>query len=83
MTYFRKREHGTFETLPSNSKSRIKAIKGIIKRKQYAKVDNTMIDLYSASAICQVYDALSDKNKEKFASMSASKMGIFALKFVS
>jgi len=83
MTYFRKREQGTFETLPSNPESRIKAIKGIIKRKQYAKIDGTMIDLYSASAICQVYDALNDKNKRKFASMSADKMGLFALRFVS
>jgi hypothetical protein len=40
----------------------------------------TMIDLFTASAIVQVYDALNDANKGKFASLPAGRMGIVAFK---
>jgi hypothetical protein len=54
------------------------ALRKIVITKQYAKIDGRMIDLFSASAICKVYDALSDANKEKFCSLTASKMADLA-----
>ena len=82
-TYTRTRKEGTQETIAGNPADRIAAIKRIVTNCQYEKVDGTMIDLYSASVISQVYDALSDDNKLKFASMPAGKMGIIAFKLVS
>jgi hypothetical protein len=82
-TYSRTREQGTHETLAGNPQDRINAIRQIVNDCQYAKVDGTMIDLFTASTICQVYDALNDENKIKFASLPAYKMGTIAFKLVS
>ena len=82
-TYTRTREHGTQETIAGNSADRINAIRRVVANKQYEKIDGCMIDLFTANIIVQVYDALSDKNKAKFAAVPAPKMGIIALKLVS
>ncbi len=82
-TYTRTREQGTQETIAGNTTDRMAVIRRIVANKQYEKVDGCMIDLYTASIICQVYDALNDANKVKLASMPAPKMGIVALKLVS
>jgi len=82
-TYTRTREHGTQETLAGNGADRIAALRQIVEQKQYAKVDGTMMDLFSASTIVQVYDALSPANKQKFTSMPAGKMGVLAFKLLA
>ena len=82
-TYTRTREHETQETIAGNSADRINAIRRVVANKQYEKIDGCMIDLFTANIIVQVYDALSDKNKAKFAAVPAPKMGIIALKLVS
>ncbi len=79
-TYQRTREHGTVETVAGNPQDRIAAIRRIVDEKQYAKVDGQMIDLFTASHIVQVYDALSEANRAKFASFTAPKMGMIAYK---
>ena len=78
----RTREHGTPEVTPDDGMERIKAIRRIVEDGQYAKIDGQMIDLFSASAIVQVYDALSEKNQEKFRSMPAWRMGEVAFKLI-
>jgi len=82
-TYTRTREHGTQETIAGNADDRIAAIRRIVANGQYEKIDGCMIDLFTASTICTVYDALNEINKAKFANMSAPKMGIVAFKLIS
>lgn len=73
-TMTRVRQHGTEETVTDNALDRINAVKRIVERKQYAKIDGMMVDLYSASIVSQVYDKLSDVNKAKYASCSIYRM---------
>jgi len=78
----RVRERGTMVTAPSSPAERIAALRQIVEEKQYAKIDGKMIDLFSASAILSVYDALNDANKAKYAAMPAPKMGLVAFKLL-
>lgn len=72
------REHGTRVTMPANADDRMAAIRAVVDQKQYAKIDNCMIDLFSALHIVRVYEALNDKNKAKFASLPAPRMATIA-----
>ncbi|MCK5612569.1 hypothetical protein KAR91_62435 [Candidatus Pacearchaeota archaeon] len=82
-TYTRIRERGTVETVAGNGEDRIAAIRAVVDKGQFAKIDGVMMDLFSASLVCQVYDALSDGNKKKFASYSAPAMAEIAYKLVN
>lgn len=79
IAYERIREHGTREIMTDNPAARIAAFRRVVAEKQYAKIDGTMIDLFSASIVVQVYDALNDANKAKLAAMSAGKMALIAM----
>lgn len=79
-TYTKTRKQGTVETVAGTPEDRINAIRSIVENKQYAKIDGTMIDLFTASLIVQIYDALNAENKIKFASFKAGKMGELAYK---
>lgn len=78
----RVREQGTVVTQPTSPDERIAAVRRIVSERQYAKVDGVMVDLFSASAIVAVYDALSEGNRAKFAAMPAPKMAAVAFKLV-
>ena len=78
----RVRKQGTQVTKPASPVERIAAIRNIVKECQYAKVDGTMIDLFSASAIVSVYDNLNVDNRAKYATLPAGKMGIVAFKLL-
>jgi hypothetical protein len=82
-TYIRKRQHGTTETIAANGQDRIAAIRKVVEQKQYAKIDGCMADLFTASIVLKVYDALNDKNRMKFSSCSWPVMADMALKLVS
>ena len=82
-TYERVREQGTRETVAGNPADRIAAIRRIVAEGQYAVVDRTMMDLFTASAIVQVYDALNAANQDRFASMPAPKMGEIAFRLLA
>lgn len=73
-TYSRIREQGTPEIVPGNPVDRINAIRAVVKGRQYAKVDGHMLDHFTASMLCQVYDKLEPKNKIKFAGFPVNKM---------
>jgi hypothetical protein len=45
--------------------TRIDRLRKIVAEGQYAKVEGSTVDLFSASAYVKVYDALSDANKAK------------------
>jgi hypothetical protein len=77
------REHGTPEVKPENGIERIEAIRRIVRKGQYAKIDGCMIDLFSASAIIQIYDNVSEKNQIKYRGMLAPRMGEIAFKIIN
>lgn len=78
----RVRKHGTIETMPGCGRDRIEAIREVVANCQYAKIDGSAMDLFTANAICQVYDALSDANKAKFAANKAPIMAKIAFKII-
>ena len=78
----RTRQHGCKVTAPSDPRERIAALRTIVEKKEYAKVDGCMIDLFSASAIVQVYDALSEAAQKKYARMTAPTMASVAFKLL-
>ena len=77
------REHATRVTLSESPEERIAAIQAIVKEGQYAKVDGTMIDLFTAVAIMAVYNAIKRENQVKFASLKAGAMGLMAFKILN
>jgi hypothetical protein len=68
---------------PKSSNKAIDTIKKIVADKQNMQVkfdDGKMkVDLYTASAVSQVYDAVSDENKEKIDNMIKTKEGMMRL----
>ena len=82
----RVREHGTTVTNPADfvdaGLARILAIREVVKECQYAKIDGIMADLYSASAVIKVYDALNETNKQKYRNCTFPKMASIAFKLM-
>ena len=68
------RTGGTKIHAPANAAERIAAFRDIVTNKQYAKIDGTMIDLFTASLVVQVYDALNDENKQKLMTFPAARV---------
>lgn len=80
----RTRQHGTKNhTTNGDPAAKLAALREIVERKQYAKIDGAMVDLFSASAIVKVYDALSEANREKFAALPVVTMAKIAFKLLS
>lgn len=52
----------------------IMKLKKIVKEHQAMEIDGTLIDAFSASAALTVYNALSEKNQERFASEPITEM---------
>jgi hypothetical protein len=76
----RTRQHGTEVTDPKGAAERIAAFRRIVDRCQYAKIDGVGVDLFSASHVVQVYDALNPENQAKYAGTNALFMIIVAFK---
>ena len=51
-------------------------LRKIVKTKSIGKVAGQKVDLFSASAMVQVYDALNDKNRKKVDKMLSDKRGV-------
>lgn len=73
-TFERVREHGTPELLTDDATAKMAAIRAVVAEKQYRKVNGVMVDLFTASAIVAVYDALSAPNQAKLASLPIPRM---------
>ena len=54
----------------------LEAIKSIVAKKQAKKIDGMLVDMFTASAIMQVYNAVNDQNKEKMEKVLMSRGGI-------
>lgn len=76
------RESGTkiFNTV--TGADRINACRIVKYDQRYAKIDGVMVDIYTASAICAVYNGLNPANREKFISASIQKMAIVAYRLL-
>ena len=46
----------------------------IVKDKQHAKIGGTIVDLFSASALVKIFNAVKDSNKEKLNKMNINKL---------
>lgn len=67
----------------------IQALRSIVEHKQFAQVRHRVrgdkpvkVDLFSASAILAVYDALSPESREKYLKLSVPKMASVAFKLL-
>jgi hypothetical protein len=80
------REQGTIVTNPTqeadHGTARINAFRQIVERGQYAKIDGMMVDLFSASAVVKVYDALNETNQAKYRTVNAAKMASIAFQLI-
>lgn len=78
----RVREHGTHVTQPTSPAERIAAIRDVVERGAFAKVDGVAVDLTTAGAIIAVYDALNETNRARFAGFRVDQMARMAWKLV-
>ena len=60
-------------------KESVGALRQIVADKNAAKVHGVLVDLFTASAIMQVYDAVNDANKEKMDTMLNTKAGLMKM----
>ena len=67
---------------PDPGLARIEALRDIVSRRQYAKIDGTGVDLMTASAIVKVYDALNPENQAKYRNLPIGRMAAIAWKFI-
>lgn len=72
------RKNGTKVHKPADGAERIAAFRSIVDEKTYAVIDGVMVDLFSASAVVKVYDALSGPNRDRYAAFEAPKMAKIA-----
>lgn len=61
----------------------IDAIRDIVTSHSSKMIDGVLVDAQTANVIVQVYDALNDENKVKFAAMPIERMGDAAWRLVS
>lgn len=70
----RTRKHGTRVTSTKDGIAIIEACRSIVANGQYEKINGITVDLFSASAIVKVYDAINDANKAKFINLRLARM---------
>lgn len=78
----RTRQRGTKVYRTTTGAERIAACREIVAARQYAKVDGTMVDLFTASAIVTVHDALNEKNQATYSAMPIDRMGLIAFRLL-
>ena len=60
----------------------IAKVKDIVKNQQAIKIDGTTVDLFTASAISQVYDKVNDVNKKRMDGMKIIPLANIAMKLL-
>ena len=60
----------------------IDAMMQIVDRKQAMKVDGVLVDMFTASAITQIYSKVNDANKAKMDKMKATQLANVAMKLL-
>lgn len=74
----RTRANGTRVTTTKVGAEIIDACRAIMAAQQYAKINGHMVDLFTASAIVKVYDAVNDANKAKLAALPIARIASIA-----
>jgi hypothetical protein len=72
-------DHSGMKDERDEVKESVDALRQIVADKNAAKVNGTLVDLFTASAIMQVYDAVNDANKVKMDSMLKTKEGLLKM----
>ena len=60
----------------------IEKMRKIVADKQAAKIDGVMVDMFTASAVTQIYDKVNDANKKKMEKLKAPKLADLAFKLM-
>jgi len=60
----------------------ISKVKEIVSKKQAMKIDGVMVDMFTASAISQIYDKVNDANKKKMDGLKITKLADVAMKLM-
>ena len=58
------------------------ACRAIVREHQAAKINEVLVDGFSASAIMQVYDAVNDANKAKLLTLPVARVADIAFKLI-
>jgi hypothetical protein len=78
----RTRQNGTRVTASKDGLEVIAACRSIVTNGQYEKINGVMVDLFSASAVVKVFDALNETNKAKFLALSVSRMASLSFQLI-
>lgn len=78
----RVRERGTRVTTTKDGAAIVAACRSIVANGQYEKINGHMVDLFSASAIVKVFDAVNDANKAKFLRLPVARMASIAFQLL-
>lgn len=63
---------------------KINFFRGIVAEKQYRKTpEGFLVDLFTASLVCQIYDSLTPERQTKFLSLDISRICLLSLELVS
>ena len=68
---------------PKPKGSRIDKIRFVVEHRQCCRIEGVLVDLFSASTITQIYDALNDVNKAKFAALPVPRMAQVAFQLAT
>ena len=60
----------------------LQAMMKIVDQKQAAKIDGVMVDMFTASAVTQIYNKVNDANKAKLDKMKATQLANVAMKLM-
>jgi len=70
------------ESVESLDESVISDVKDIVAKKQAKKIQGVMVDMFTASAISQIYDKVNDANKAKMDKLKITKLADLAMKLM-
>lgn len=79
----RTRANGTRVTSSKNGDEIIAACREIVANGQYAKINGQMVDLFTASAIVKVFDAVNDSNKAKLRTLTVERLARVSMQMVA
>ena len=65
------------------AKTKLEYLRRIVADCTAAKIDGWLVDLFTASAIVKIYDALSEANRRKFIALPLEKMSGIAFRLLA
>ena len=75
-------DRGRFNESVELNESVISDVKDIVAKKQAKKIQGVMVDLFTASAISQIYDKVNDSNKAKMDKMKITQLANAAMRIM-